>query len=543
MTSRRKIIGFMALVLALFIGMLDSTITNIALPDIVNSFRANLNDVSWISTIYVMGFGVFMITAAKLADQFGRKKCMMIGLCIFGISSAMCGLSQSLIFLIVMRFIQSIGGAMISPTILPMGLALFGKAKIRIITSITGAVTALAAAGGPALGGVIIQYIGWRGIFYVNIPLIVIALTTVAICIKETYDNTVSKKVDFLGVVLLTATLFLLIFAFLKGQYYGWNSGLIVSMFVGSAAAFVLFILTEKKVKFPMLELGLFRESTFSASDFCYMMTGFSLVCPAVILNYFLQNILNYTALNAAFIIMWTSVTVVISMPLGNLLAAKIGSAKPINVLGNLIMGIGILLLSRLTVSTPRSTMIFDVVICGFGMGFACQAIVTAVKFLPVQKSGMASGIINSMRQIGMCIGIALLVSILDVNISNAKANIKTDAITSFDHSTVTESVQTVATKDLSLILNSNDTSEQKKLHTKMQNDIENSLAGAVKTNEIHKGALPKQIVEIQNVMGKIIADKQQKIADSFDGVFFIAAIILISTCFLGIFTDRKKNV
>lgn len=347
---------------------------------------------------------------------------------------------------------------------------------MRTVASAIGATTALAAAGGPALGGFLIQLFGWRSIFFINPPIIVIALIMTVLCIDETYDNTVSKSIDFLGIFLLTATLFPLVFALLKGQYYGWNSALIISLFVGSVAALILFVFAERKVKAPMMELALFREITFTASDICYMISGFAIVCPALILNYFLQNVLGYTALSAALVVMWTSATVIVSMPLGGAIAGKLGSAKAINVTGNLMMAVGIFLLSRVQVSTPKSTMIFDLVVCGFGLGFACQTIVTAVKFLPVEKSGIGSGIVNAMRQIGTCIGVALLVSILDTNVANAKIDMKTDAISYVNHSSVVDSVKTVAIKDLTDIFDNTDTTKQNALQTKLTDDIKNAL-------------------------------------------------------------------
>lgn len=475
--DQRRAIGFIALCLAMFVVALDSTATNIALPDIMRAFRSTLNDASWISTIYVLGLGVLIISSAKIADQFGRKKLMLIGFTLFGLSSAMCGLSRSLLFLIVMRGVQSIGGAIILPLVLPMGLALFGKSKIRSVSSVIGVTTAIAAAGGPSLGGLIIQIAGWRAIFYLNVPLIVIALILTVTCIEESYDETSSKKIDFVGIILLSTTLFLLTFALLKGQDYGWHSSLIVSMFIGSAVSLILFLLVESKSKAPMMELGLFRERTFTASNVCYMLSGFAVVCPALIVNYFLQNILNYTALNAALITMWASATVMISMPLGNLLAAKFGSAKGINVLGLLLLGTGILLLAGITVHTSKAAMIFDMVVCGFGLGFSCQSIITAVKFLPVEKSGMASGIINAIRQIGTCIGIAILVSILDTNVTNAKINMKTAAIADIRQSNLAESVKTVAITDIKSIFNNTDQTKQSALQKKLTNDVKNGLA------------------------------------------------------------------
>ncbi|ADU27809.1 MFS transporter [Ethanoligenens harbinense] len=475
--GRRRMAGFIALCLAMFVVALDSTVTNIALPDIMNAFRSNLNDASWISTIYVLGLGVLIITSAKIADQFGRKKLMLIGFALFGLSSALCGLSQSLLFLIAMRAVQSIGGAIILPLVLPMGLALFGKAKMRSISSVIGVTTAIAAAGGPALGGLIIQFSSWRVIFYLNVPLIVIALILTATCIDESYDETASRSIDFAGMLLLSAALFLLTFALLKGQDYGWHSALIVSMFVGSAVMLTLFLLVESRSRAPMMELGLFKERAFTASNVCYMLGGFAVVCPTLILNYFLQNILNDTALNAALITMWVSATVILFMPLGNLLAAKLGSAKGINVLGLLLLGAGSLLLSGITVHTSRATMIFDMVVCGFGLGFCCQSIITAVKFLPVEKSGMASGIINALRQIGTCIGIAVLVSLLNTNVTTAKTSMKAAAIADIRRSGIAKPVQSVGIADITAIFDNKDKTKQNALQNKLTNDIKHAMA------------------------------------------------------------------
>lgn len=164
---------------------------------------------------------------------------MLTGLVLFGVSSAMCGFSQSLIFLIFMRMIQGIGGAIITPIVIPMALKLFGTEKTQTVASAVGAATALAAAGGPPIGGLLIKYINWQSIFFVNVPLAAISLILTIFFVGESYDRTVSKSIDWLGMIFLTAALFLLTFSLLKGRDYGWSSVMIISMFIGSAAAFV----------------------------------------------------------------------------------------------------------------------------------------------------------------------------------------------------------------------------------------------------------------------------------------------------------------
>lgn len=494
MNKKVKLLGFVALTIAMFMGMLDSTIVNIALPDIGNCFHENLSDISWVSTVYVMGLAVLSITASKLADQYGRKKFMIIGLIIFGGSSALCGLSNSLAALIVCRILQSVGGSIITPLVIPMGLELFGKENLQKVASAVGAVSALAAAGGPPIGGVLIKYINWESIFFVNVPLAFISLVLTIFFVGESYDNSISKKIDWLGTFLLTAALFQFTFALLKGNDYGWTSTLIISLFIGSIVATALFIFTELKVKEPMLELHLFRESTFAMSVVCNVVTFFGMACPILIFSYFLQDAVGYDALKAALIIMGVALTVTVSMPIGTAIASKFG-ANPVNFFGLLCLSGGIFMLSRVRVNTSQPTMIAFMIVCGIGLGFACQAIISAVKHIPVEKSGIASGVVNSARYIGISLGIAILVSFLDSNITTSIGNIRTDAISSAQKSSIVSSVKTVMIKDIkdNLPANGNTSNlKESNLQSKLQNDIQNSASSITSAPRPKDGTLAK---------------------------------------------------
>lgn len=553
--SVRKVLGFAALIIATFMGVIDGTIVNIALPDITTYFHVTLSDTAWITTIYIMALAVFMITASKLADQFGRKKVMLIGLVLFGVSSALCGFSNSLMALIVLRLFQGLGGAIITPVVMPMVIELFGKSKMASVASVIGAITGLAAAGGPPLGGVLIQYGSWRTIFFVNVPFAVLAFVLIAFCTDESYDRTVSKRVDVWGILLLSASIFLLSFALLKGNDYRWKSALIVGMFIGAAVTGALFLLVERKSKAPMVELGLFREMTFTMSSVCYMLTGFGLVGSAVIFNYFLQSVRQYQALDAAFIVMFASLMVIVAMPLGSLIANK-WSAKPVNFLGVLLMGVGCFLLSRVDAHTTKQIMILDMIVNGVGMGFACQTLVSSLKHLPHEKSGIGSGVVNAARQIGTCIGIALLVSVLDTNVANMKTDLRTDALQDIDRTSISDSVKTIAKQDMQAIFQTDDTDKQKTLRTKLENDVKQ----AMQTQAMHpdaallrqaktpleaqalvKAQMLKQANELSQVMTKINNDKETKLVSAFSNVLGIAAIILIVASVCGLFTDKKK--
>lgn len=495
MSKQKRIIGFIALALAMFMGTLDSTIINIALPDIMKYFKASLNDTSWISTIYVLGLSVFMIPASKLADQFGRKKLMIIGLIIFGLSSALCAMSSSLLFLIIIRFIQGIGGAIITPIVVPMALELFGRKNTQKVAGAVGAVTALAAAGGPPIGGLLIKYINWQSIFYVNVPFALISLFLALFFVGESYDKTVSKSIDWLGMLFLTSTLFLLTFSLLKGKDYGWSSSLIISMFIGSLISLILLIITERKVKAPLIELELFKEATFSASTICYLITGFGIVSPLLIFNYFLQNVLAYEALNAAYIVTAVSLTVIIFMPLGSIIAANRG-AKPVNFVGILSMSLGVFMLSLVKVDTPRLVMIIDMIIFGIGLGFSCQSMVSSIKHLPEEKSGIGSGIVNAARQIGTCIGIALLVSVLNSNVSTAKEDIKENAIAEVNKSNIIKPAKEIIIKEINESFKGNSIDQNK-----LEKNVKNALLSSSETPKPSNNEVLAQLYDGANTL------------------------------------------
>lgn len=540
MGTHKKLFGFIALLIAMFMGVLDSTIINIALPDMTAYFNVSLNDSSWISTIYVLGLSVCMITGAKLADQFGRKKVMLIGLTIFGISSALCGLSSSLLFLIAVRLVQSVGGAIIMPVVVPMAIELFGKEAMGKLAGVIGAVTALAAAGGPPIGGLLISHFSWQAIFFVNVPFALIAIILTALFTKESYDMTISKKIDWLGMTLLSTAMFLLTFALLKGNDYGWSSLLIIGMFIGFVVTLVLFLLVETKAETPMVELKLFRERTFTASTICYLITGFAIACPIIILNYFLQDVLGYEVLHAASIVVWSALTVVVAMPLGSFIANRFG-ARLVNFTGILCMAAGTFLLSLIRVDTPSASMILYMIVFGFGMGFTIQSIVSAIQYLPDEKSGIGSGIVNAARQVGTCIGIALLVSILTVNMTQAKTDIQANVFSTVQGSNVPQSVKMAILRDVDAMLaDTAGNMDQEALENKLISDIQTAIQ-ADNAPKVSFNDQLKLLGNLQQTIKQLTQFKNEKIENAFQRTYLLSAVILLLFSVFGLFTDRRK--
>lgn len=448
MSNTRKTVGFIGLILAMFMGALDATIVNIAIPDIMDDLHTGLTDTSWVATIYVLAMSVFIITVSKLADIYGRKLVMLIGVVLFGGFSFACMTANSLLPLIIYRFFQGLGGAILTPIVLPMGIELFGKEKTSRITAVMGAFGALAAAGGPVIGGVIINWTSYRWIFGINIPIAILAFLLILIGTKESYDKTISKSIDWLGMIFLTITLGGLVFGLLEGREYGWSSQMIVSSFVSSLIGLILLIFTERKVKSPIIELTLFKEKTFTASSIVYMIFGFAIIVPSFVVNYFLQNVRNYSALHSAYLIVPASLAIAVSMPLATKMYQKI-SVKLLIGIGIVVTAGGLFMLGLVEYDTPKSIIICCNIIIGLGLGFMAMSLTSSVKYLPVTKTGIGSGIVNASRYIGQALGIALLVTILNGNINTAKTNIKDTAYHQIDRHVLSSKVKKVAREEI----------------------------------------------------------------------------------------------
>ena len=242
-------LGLLALMLIMFVVTLDTTITNIALPNITDYFGTKLTVSNWVSTVYVLILSVLMIPAAKLGDQLGRKKVILSGLIIFGFGSFLCSISQAIEMLIIARGLQGVGGAITTPILIPLCVSLFGRNQANKVVGEIGAVAALAAAIGPAAGGVIIHYWTWHVIFLVNIPITIVTMVLVMICFEESYDPTISQRIDYIGITMLSVALFLVTFILLKGYDYGWTSPRILSLSITAIIIIIIFIISDIRKK------------------------------------------------------------------------------------------------------------------------------------------------------------------------------------------------------------------------------------------------------------------------------------------------------
>src|SRR5437773_9229561 len=256
-----------ALSFALFMIMLDNTVVNVALPAIKNDLGIGVSELEWVVTAYALTFAVLLLTGGKLGDMYGRRRIFTIGLVVFTVSSLVCGLSSSATELIAARAVQGVGSALMMPATLSIISATFAVRERGTAIGIWAGVSALALAIGPLLGGLITEHISWNWIFYVNVPIGVLAVLAAIFVVPESRDTSHEQRLDLPGPLTSGIGLFALVFALIEAHRYGWTSTLLLSLFVISVAGFVAFVLLELHQRLPMLDLTLFRSGTFAGAN------------------------------------------------------------------------------------------------------------------------------------------------------------------------------------------------------------------------------------------------------------------------------------
>jgi EmrB/QacA subfamily drug resistance transporter len=411
---------------ALFMILLDVTIVNIAIPHIMTSLNVSLSSIEWVINVYVLVFAVLLLTLGKLGDLFGRKKLFMIGLAIFTLASIGCSLAPNFVFLIIWRGIQAVGGAAMLPATLSLLNVEFGESGRGLALGVWGAVAGAANALGPIIGGALVDTFDWRYIFIINVPIGIIAFIGALIVIRESKDENTDRKIDFPGILVISAALFCLTFALVEGQTYGWTSALILSLFSVSLVCFIVFIILELKTATPLAQLRLFRDKTFTAGNIIGWVINFGLLGVIFLLVLYLQIVLKINALSAGLWILPLPLAIIFVAPFAGRLTDKIGG-RWILFAGTILCAAGIYLMSDLSTISNWKDLLLPLIICGAGIGMVMAPVSTIVmSSTPMQQSGMGAGILSTTRQIGAVMGISVLGAILQsrlvVNIKDALA-------------------------------------------------------------------------------------------------------------------------
>lgn len=392
-----------------FMVLLDASIVTVALPTIQTQLQAQLSDLQWVVDAYTLPFAALLLTAGALGDRFGRKRVFLAGLVIFTLGSAMCGAAPSLAWLIAGRVAQGIGGAALSPGSLSVLAAAFTSPRERTqAIGIWSAVSGVALAAGPLLGGALIQLSTWNAIFYVNLPIGALAFVLGLFVLRESH-NPAAKRIDAPGQLLAIAALTTLTFGLIDGQTDGWTSPLILSLFGASAILTLAFIFVEARSAEPMLPLSLFKNPIFSTANFAAMTVGFALLGTVFFVSQFFQEVQGYTALQSGERTLPNTVGIFIMAPLAGRITARFGPRLPV-ALGTLLSGVALLLFTRITPTTPYSDIWWNLAMLGIGFGLTLSPLTAAVlAATPPTRAGLASSVVSASRQIGSVLGIAVL--------------------------------------------------------------------------------------------------------------------------------------
>lgn len=395
----------------------------ILLPDIQTAFNQSLENLSWAINVYTIIFATLIIPFGRLAEKIGQNKFVFIGLIIFGIGSLLSGISANLPFMLFARFIQSTGAAAIIPTSMVIGISNFNvKNRNKVVAALTGS-QGLAVAIGPTFGGIVSQYLSWRWAFYINVPLVIITLIIFSLILPMRKENTKKIKIDYIGSVLSMAALFSLSLGLVEGNSWGWKSSPIISLFIGAALSFIIFIFTENKSSHPMIDMKLFKSRNFNGSSLSLILSNFLLGGFAALIPTFLTRIHGETELGAALIITPYSISVMLSTIISSLLIKKINKKIFISA-GFIIIAVGYYYFSIMNVSKNYNQLLIGAIVLGFGYGMvAATANILAVSDFKGSLLTDSQSVANVLRQVGIVFAIAIFMTVLSGNVKTAKQN------------------------------------------------------------------------------------------------------------------------
>ena len=394
-----------------FMLLLDLTIVNVALPSIEHAFHASLSDLQWVLDAYALMLAALLLTSGSLADLFGRRIVFAVGIAAFTAGSLLCGVATDPLFLILARAFQGIGGAIMFATSLALLANAFHGRDRGAAFGVYGAVTGVAIAVGPVLGGVLTSDASWRWIFFVNVPIGVAALVVTLAKVEES-RNPAATSPDWLGCVTFSGGLAALVFGLIRSTADGWSSGVVEGALVGSGVLLVAFVVAELRQRAPMFDFSLLRNPTFSGGLLAAFAINGSLFALITYLVLYMQNVLGLSAVATG--VRFLVLTGAVFLTAG--LAGRLTNRMPVKWLiapGFLLVGIGIVLMHGITLSDSWTHLVAGLVIAGIGTGFINVPLAsTAVGVVEPARSGMASGINSTFRQVGTATGIAALGSV-----------------------------------------------------------------------------------------------------------------------------------
>jgi len=392
---------------ATFMLLLDITVVNTALPSIEEDLGASFSDLQWVIDAYALSLAALVLTAGSLADRLGRRRMFAAGLVIFSVASLLCGLATDPTFLNLARALQGVGGAVMFAVSLALIAQEFPAGRERgTAMGVYGATIGVAVAIGPLVGGALTDSLGWESVFFINVPIGIAAVAATFLRLRESRDPN-ATRVDWAGVATFSTALFLLVLALVRGNDEGWASTLIVSLFAGAGVLMAAFFAIERRVKEPMLPLALFKQRSFTGVQIAAFAVSGSMFALFLYLTLYLQNYLGHSPLEAGLRYLPITLASFIVAPIAGALLSRVPARVMMSV-GLAAAGIGLLLMSGIDAGDEWTTLLGGFLVAGGGIGLLNPVIAdVAVSVVPKEQSGMASGINDTFRQVGVAVGIA----------------------------------------------------------------------------------------------------------------------------------------
>jgi EmrB/QacA subfamily drug resistance transporter len=393
---------------ATFMLLLDITVVNTALPAIEEDLGASFTDLQWVVDAYTLTLAAVVLTAGSLADRLGRRRVFAVGLGLFSLASLVAGLASDPTFLNIARGVQGVGGAAMFAVSLALIAQEFSAGRERgMAMGVYGATIGLAVAFGPLVGGAVVDSLGWEWIFFLNVPIGAAAIAISYARVRESRDPN-ATRVDWAGLATFSIALFLLVLALIRGNEEGWGSSLIVGLFAGAAVLLAAFVTIERRVAEPMLPLGLFKRPAFTGVQLAAFGISGSMFALFLYMTLYLQNFLGHTPTEAGLRYLPLTVAVFLVAPIAGALLSKV-QARVLISLGLVGAGAGLLLISAVDVTDDWTGVLGGFIVAGAGIGLLNPAIAdVALSVVPKEQSGMASGINDTFRQVGIALGVAV---------------------------------------------------------------------------------------------------------------------------------------
>jgi len=408
-SRRRRYLILVICCMSLVIVGLDSTIVNVALPSIQKELHAPVSGLQWVIDAYTLVLASLLVLAGSTADRVGRRRTFQAGLATFTVGSLLCSLAPSLGWLVAFRIVQAAGGSMLNPVAMSIVVNTFtDRAERARAIGVWGAAFGVSLALGPVVGGLLVAAVGWRGIFWVNIPIGVAAIALTALFVPESKAPH-ARRIDPAGQALVIVILAALVYGIIEGPRHGWSSPEIIGCFCLSAAALVALLIVEPRRAEPLLDLRFFRSAPFSGATLIAV-CAFAALGGFLFLNtLYLQDERGYSALHAGLLTLPLAAVMVVAAPLSGRMISHRGPRLPLLAAG-LTMTAGGAMLTGLTAHTPVGWLLASYVIFGIGFGMVNAPITnTAVSGMPATQAGVAAAIASTSRQVGTSLGVAVV--------------------------------------------------------------------------------------------------------------------------------------